>query len=62
VREERKLISIAMKLVVLHPVWSLVAGALTLIPSLLTLVLPRFVAVLVAFSSCALLARWGAWL
>ncbi|HVO68919.1 MAG TPA: hypothetical protein VMT24_02670 [Aggregatilineaceae bacterium] len=51
-----------MKLVVLHPVWSLVAGALTLIPSLLTLVLPRFVAVLVAFSSCALLARWGAWL
>jgi uncharacterized membrane protein YesL len=57
----RKLISIAMKLVFLHPVWSLVAGGLMLIPLLLTLVLPRFVAVLLAFSSCALLASWGAW-
>jgi len=57
----RRLIGTAMKLVFLHPVWSLFAGVLMLVPLLLTLILPRFVAVLFAFSSCALLASWGAW-
>jgi uncharacterized membrane protein YesL len=57
----RKLIGIAMRFVFLHPVWSLLAGMLMLIPLLLTLVLPGFVALLLAFSSCALLASWGAW-
>jgi uncharacterized membrane protein YesL len=57
----RKLISLAVRLVFLHPVWSLLVGMLVLIPLLLTLALPRFVAVLLAFSSCALLASWGAW-
>lgn len=57
----RELIKIALRLVVLHPLWSVFAAMLTLVPLLLALILPRFVAILLAFSSCALLGSWGAW-
>lgn len=57
----RQLIKIAMRLVVLHPVWSLFTAVVALIPLLSSLILPRFVAILIAFSSCALLISWGAW-
>ncbi len=56
----RRLIRVALTLVFLHPVWSLVASGLALLPLLLAAVLPRFVSILVSFSSCALLASWGA--
>jgi len=55
----RKLIELALRLIFLHPVWSLFVGMLTLIPLLLTLVLPRFVAIIFPFSASALLASWG---
>lgn len=57
----RQLIRVAVKLVFLHPAWSLVATLLALAPLLSVLLLPRFIAVLIAFSGCALLASWGAW-
>jgi uncharacterized membrane protein YesL len=57
----RTLIRISIKLVYLHPAWSIVASGLMVVPLLLALVLPRFVGVLLTFSSCALLASWGAW-
>jgi uncharacterized membrane protein YesL len=56
----RQLIRVALKLVFLHPIWSLVASLLAVLPLLLTLMLPRFIVILVSFSSCALLASWGA--
>jgi uncharacterized membrane protein YesL len=57
----RQLIKVSLKLVFLHPLWSIFATTLALLPLLLGLLLPRFIAVLLAFSSCALLGSWGAW-
>ncbi len=56
----RVLIRIALRLVFMHLGWSLVTGLLAVAPLLLTPVLPGFFAVMVPFSSCALLASWGA--
>lgn len=52
------LIRVALRLVMLEPLWSIFATVLMLTPLLLTLFLPR---VVVAFSCSALLASWGAW-
>lgn len=57
----RQLIKVSLRLVVLHPLWSIFATALALVPLLLALILPRFVAVLLVFSGWALLGSWGAW-
>jgi uncharacterized membrane protein YesL len=56
-----RLIRIAARLVFLHPAWSLFAGTLMLTPLLLSLILPQFIALILTFSSTALLASWGAW-
>lgn len=57
----RQLLRVSLRLVFIHPLWSLFIGVLALAPLLLGFVLPGFVALLVAFSSCALVASWGAW-
>lgn len=55
------LIKVALRLVLLEPLWSIFATILTLTPLLLALFLPRIAAILLAFSGSALLASWGAW-
>jgi uncharacterized membrane protein YesL len=55
------LIRVALRLVVLQPLWSIFATLLMLTPLLLTLFLPRAAVLLMAFSCSALLASWGAW-
>jgi uncharacterized membrane protein YesL len=57
----RMLIKIALRLVFLHPAWSLIAVGLALVPLLLIWILPGFVVVIGLFSTCALIASWGAW-
>ncbi|MBI5960427.1 MAG: DUF624 domain-containing protein [Chloroflexi bacterium] len=57
----RQIINIAIKLVFLHPVWSIFALSIALAPLLLGLILPGFLVLMGVFSSCALLASWGAW-
>jgi uncharacterized membrane protein YesL len=56
-----RLAKVAVKLVLLHPLWSVFAALLSAVPLLVLFVLPGFVVLLGAFSTCALLASWGAW-
>ncbi len=56
-----KLIKVALRLVLLEPLWSIFATSLMLAPLLLALFLPRIAAILLAFSCSVLLASWGAW-
>jgi len=57
----RQLIELALRLVFLHPLWSIFVVLLSAAPLLLTLFLPSFFALLITFSSIALLICWGAW-
>jgi uncharacterized membrane protein YesL len=57
----RQLIKVSLRLAFLRPLWSIFATTLALLPLLLALVVPRFIVILLTFSSCALLASWGAW-
>jgi uncharacterized membrane protein YesL len=56
-----RLIKVAAKVALLHPLWSAFVALLAMVPLLVSLVLPRFVALISTFSTCALLASWGAW-
>lgn len=56
-----QLVRVAIRLVLLHPAWSIFASLLALLPLAISLVVPRFIVLMVTFSTCALLASWGAW-
>lgn len=56
-----QLVRAAIRLVLLHPAWSIFASLLALLPLAISLVVPRFIVLMATFSTCALLASWGAW-
>jgi uncharacterized membrane protein YesL len=57
----KQIVRAAVRLVLLRPAWSIFASLIALLPLLVSLTLPRFIALLLPFSTCALLASWGAW-
>lgn len=56
-----QLVRVAVRLVLLHPAWSIFASLIALLPLVVSLAVPGFVMLLLTFSTCALLASWGAW-
>jgi uncharacterized membrane protein YesL len=57
----RDLLTSAFRLVLLHPLWSVMIGLLALAPFAISLILPAGALIFVTFSACALLVSWGAW-
>lgn len=56
-----QLVRTAAKLALLHPIWSILASLIAMVPLFAVFVLPAFIVLLGTFSTCALLASWGAW-
>lgn len=56
-----QLVRTAVRLALLHPIWSLLTALLALLPLSTAFFLPSFIVLLGTFSACALLVSWGAW-
>ena len=57
----RSLLDMSIRLVFIHPAWTLVILVLAVVPLAANLFLPGAFFMLATFSSCALLVNWGAW-
>ena len=57
----RRLMSVSLKLALIHIRWSLFTLGLTLLPLTLALVVPPLFSALIVFSSAGLIVSWGTW-
>ena len=57
----RRLVDTSLRLVFIHPAWSLAMLVLAIIPFALSIFLPAAALVLVSFSTFALMVSWAAW-
>jgi uncharacterized membrane protein YesL len=57
----RRLLDVSLRMVLAHPIWSLLALMLALLPLAVALFLPAILSLLFVFSAMALAIHWGAW-
>ncbi len=57
----KRLLTVAPRLALAHPLWSLLMVVIVVALVVIGLILPLFVTVLLLFSTLALVVNWGAW-
>jgi uncharacterized membrane protein YesL len=57
----RNLVTVSIKLVFMHPLWSLFTLGLALLPLSLAVFVPLALSIIVIFSMAVLIINWGAW-